>query len=486
MSSLQNQLANFEFSFSDLLLRIDKRNDCFTGRSVVLVVGNTGSGKSTFVNYAVGKRLIRDSKTVFGSVTYSCEDYVMKIGSSATQSETSLFETYYDSTADITYCDCPGFSDTRGALIDIENAFILKSLSSCNTLLKGIVVIISYHSIMSDRGKSLRDAASSVQGIVGDRLHSQKVLDSLLILINRVPKDVCVEDLRTYIGECDDLPFGQEVIRKINIYYIEDDRHDALKKKQIIERMRAFGTFPSAYLSIHLSSTAEALLLLALSTETRRILKEFDDGSSAQLFNYSSAVNFRSVNNALNDVRKLEVLEIDAVKDLITTLLQNLTSKVHAMASSETKLRVLEQINENVSELSSIAISSIIAIKRRVQVREKMRQQEQELQLERQRERERAESQRRAAELAEEERKRLQRERERAQQERDEEVRRLQQASRHQGRVVVCAQLVLHPFFGPMQVQQHVWSCCGSSDINNPTCSAGRYRQEQQHVYFTL
>lgn len=436
-----------------------------------MVVGNTGSGKSTFVNFVVGKHLIPDDKTVLGSTTYSCEDYVMKIGSDPLQSETSNFEFFYDRTSDLTYCDCPGFKDSRGALKDIENAYALKKISSDSTSIKGVVVVISYHSLMSDRGKSLRDVSTSLRGIIGDRMDVH-VFDSLLILVTRVPRDVTLHNLREYMADSGQLPFGAEVLLKVHIYDIEDDREDGLSRFAITQVMRSFKTFPSSYLSMHLSSSAQVALMSALNTEIAR----------NTLSVYLNDWEISGIGRTIKNMHKLDVMKLHLVDNLLSKYLQDLTSQVHTMSRSNANLNGLKKIQTQIPELFNIAGRSIDIIAERLRAEARIKEREEQAQQERERQRVHAEQLRLETERAEQERARLQRERERVQAERDAEERRIR-ASRHQGRVVQCAQLGFHPLFGYVHVQQNVWSCCGSTDMNSSTCAQAR---QQEYITFAL
>jgi ribosome biogenesis GTPase A len=81
-------------------------------QNAVLVVGGTGAGKSTLVNYLVGKRMVRTKVTGSLQYGYTCEDPVVEIGhgfQSMTSSPQAIPLVY--GLRPLTLIDCPGFHD---------------------------------------------------------------------------------------------------------------------------------------------------------------------------------------------------------------------------------------------------------------------------------------------------------------------------------------------------------------------------------------
>ena len=126
-----NEIKNSEYisSLSDILDHSDPevvRND----ESSVLLMGPTGVGKTTLINYLSGANLeCKEYKDKYGS-----PEAVVDVKDSRTdliightpKSQTKIPNKLYDKVKKTTYWDCPGFEDTKGQ--DIANAFYIKKL----------------------------------------------------------------------------------------------------------------------------------------------------------------------------------------------------------------------------------------------------------------------------------------------------------------------------------------------------------------------
>ena len=121
--------SNTVANISDKLSEIDNRISFeVKERHVIMVIGNTGSGKSTLVNYLVGKKMISKKLPTSLRMSVDCYDPVMEIGHGFTSS-TKFPQTYFDSVQKLTYCDCPGFYDSRGSMFDLLNTYCLRRVS---------------------------------------------------------------------------------------------------------------------------------------------------------------------------------------------------------------------------------------------------------------------------------------------------------------------------------------------------------------------
>eukprot|EP00540_Astrosyne_radiata_P007096 CAMPEP_0116825742 /NCGR_PEP_ID=MMETSP0418-20121206/2139_1 /TAXON_ID=1158023 /ORGANISM="Astrosyne radiata, Strain 13vi08-1A" /LENGTH=454 /DNA_ID=CAMNT_0004454293 /DNA_START=1082 /DNA_END=2446 /DNA_ORIENTATION=+ len=166
-----------------------------TGKEVVMVLGNTGAGKSTFLNYLLGCQMeakrakdlgLPGKKRVIRVAPTSNIDEVMPIGHGGA-SKTFMPTIMSDLTnADRVYCDCPGFSDNRGAEINMSNAVNIKRVLQVARDVKAII-LASYSSMFSDRSASLRSLNAMCCQLFGGPDSLIRYQNSLFLGITQAP-----------------------------------------------------------------------------------------------------------------------------------------------------------------------------------------------------------------------------------------------------------------------------------------------------------
>lgn len=114
---------------------------------VILNIGNTGSGKSTFVHFAASDYSKIESVRPKGQKNFKIIDHLDldTTATSTTVSRTIVPEKVTDEDGFIWY-DCPGFSDTRNTSVEILNAFFLKKIVDNASKVK-FVLVVNYASV---------------------------------------------------------------------------------------------------------------------------------------------------------------------------------------------------------------------------------------------------------------------------------------------------------------------------------------------------
>lgn len=116
-------------------------------KDITLLLGNTGSGKTTFIQWFVGDNSKLISKEVEeGTDEYIIEDGNKRIGSLTINSKTTFPELVVDNITNAAYYYCPGFSDTRSTSHDISSTYFIKKLTDHATNIK-IILIVGYPSV---------------------------------------------------------------------------------------------------------------------------------------------------------------------------------------------------------------------------------------------------------------------------------------------------------------------------------------------------
>jgi energy-coupling factor transporter ATP-binding protein EcfA2 len=165
------------------------------GKEVLMVLGNTGTGKSTLLNCLMGceMKLVKPKDLGLSGVKKvvvvdpkSTRPAVVIIGHGK-QSHTFMPLIVPDPDHDRrAYCDCPGFSDNRGAEINIANAINTKRILQQARGVKA-VFLTSYNGLSDDRGRSIEAMANMCLQMFGSADNLSKHKDSVLLGITKAP-----------------------------------------------------------------------------------------------------------------------------------------------------------------------------------------------------------------------------------------------------------------------------------------------------------
>jgi energy-coupling factor transporter ATP-binding protein EcfA2 len=183
-------------------------------KDLVLVVGQTGSGKSTTVNYLLGYPL----KRVHGGkaeleLLQSLKSYA-KMGDDA--ESVTTHPAAYEGPDGFVYCDCPGFKDNRGdeqrVIVSVSTEAVVNRAKS----IRAVIVVVEWGAIDSSRGEGLRDVALTLGALFnpkGQRSNSSVVSNnnndlnlgkSILFVITKanmqdVDHDYCMEKVNNLL-----------------------------------------------------------------------------------------------------------------------------------------------------------------------------------------------------------------------------------------------------------------------------------------------
>ncbi|CAK6587165.1 MAG: hypothetical protein IRF12RH_07155 [Rickettsia helvetica] len=161
--------SQIRFTF-DLLKRGESEiqlNDKY--KDIVLILGNTGAGKTTFTQWIAGDNDKLIAKEVAaGTGEFLIEDN-NRIGNSTITSKTIFPELVVGTKTNTTYYDCPGFSDTRSTSNDIATTYFIKKVIDHAESVK-MIFIINHSSVQKgldrqDFMKLIRHAIDLVKDI---------------------------------------------------------------------------------------------------------------------------------------------------------------------------------------------------------------------------------------------------------------------------------------------------------------------------------
>ena len=161
-----------------------------------LVLGITGSGKSTLIHGLAGKSLVvrrtpdtldRDGRSVIGKLVIEPASDAAAlpgfiIGHGYLAATTTPYS-WRDESNGLVYWDCPGFADSRGAGQDIVNAFAIDQLFTHPSKIK-IMLVVGASEFEVQRGASAFERFKKLTEIMPSRL-----TDALSLVISRAEKE---------------------------------------------------------------------------------------------------------------------------------------------------------------------------------------------------------------------------------------------------------------------------------------------------------
>ena len=158
------------------------------GQSLLVVLGNTGAGKSAFINMLHGCTFGLTDQSKMAVAADSAVSELMRIGHS-NKSETFAPQVEAATAAfgdGYAFADCPGFLDNRGFEINVANAVNVKQAVARAASVR-VVVIINYYSLLADRGKGVKDLLTILSGLFGTGEEVIQHSRSVLLAISQAP-----------------------------------------------------------------------------------------------------------------------------------------------------------------------------------------------------------------------------------------------------------------------------------------------------------
>ncbi|GBO21330.1 hypothetical protein AVEN_267892-1 [Araneus ventricosus] len=151
-------------------------------KDVIMILGITGSGKSTFTQWVAGD----NTKLISKQTGEGTGEYIIEgpgISNSTIKSETIFPELVIDAKTNTAYYDCPGFSDTQGTSHEIAETYFIKKVLDFLENLK-MVFTINHSSVRKgvdrqDFMKLLRHVTDLVKDI-------DKFKDSIAMVATKV------------------------------------------------------------------------------------------------------------------------------------------------------------------------------------------------------------------------------------------------------------------------------------------------------------
>lgn len=154
--------------------------------NIILVIGNTGSGKSTLIHYLAGdnSKLISLESPNPNVIDFIISDQLDPGRDSqfATVSRTLIPEAYVDDEQNV-FCDTPGFGDTRNETVEIAATFLIKSVIKSALNIK-VVMVVNYDSVAGYNRDDFDNLLSRTSQLIKN---VKKFKDSVSLVVTKAP-----------------------------------------------------------------------------------------------------------------------------------------------------------------------------------------------------------------------------------------------------------------------------------------------------------
>ncbi len=164
-----------------LLLDGAEKINSVSEKEMILVLGNTGAGKSTTINYQLGIRMKK--LNLAGEEVAEPEDKAQElaeIGHDIEESKTLYPQIHESDKSKFHYCDCAGFLENRGREEEVLVSVGIRLAVYLAKKITAALVVIDYNTITTDRGAGLIKLGRLISKIFKDPL---KLSESVMFVI---------------------------------------------------------------------------------------------------------------------------------------------------------------------------------------------------------------------------------------------------------------------------------------------------------------
>lgn len=328
-------------------------------QDVTFVLGLTGSGKSTFINYMTGMKFKYGSTTAWSNVK-CIEDESAEVGhthSSCTTKPEMIFH------GGLTFCDCPGFCDNRGIDSDIANIISISHAAKICQNIRGIILCVEYDAFRALRGSLISETIQRVQHFLGQnmKLNVFLLITKAADKINDIP-DRVIEELLEIAKTSNHCEILSDLINIGNIGFyspMEDfkDQSPYIYTRETMEaKLKSFTPIPHLNENFQIPLNQEAVNYIShlLNEAIQTIDPYINQGQFESLFKVTESVS------ALRTLAQGDQFLTKKKEEFESALLLRI-QLMAATGQDESRLNIVLKLFPQFKEIIDNAISRIKA-----------------------------------------------------------------------------------------------------------------------------
>ena len=287
-------------------------------KEAITILGETGTGKSTSINHWMGCQMELRTPEELGVQGVLEEVIVVSPDSDQPEatsighrmvSHTFMPQIIQDPDCNTrVYLDCPGFSDTRGAEINIANAINTRRVLQQARGVKA-VFLTNYRGLSDERGNNIRAIERMCSQMFGgiDNLENHK--DAILIGINRAPLQTRLHRIRAHYTQIGSP--SMKILANRTFLYDPLGRggEDFWSREQFLEEIRQMPCIPQEVAS----NMFQTVLTDSDKTALQRIVTHQVNelGSALEQSDYPAA------SRCWNLIKQLRIIEHGEIAELM-------------------------------------------------------------------------------------------------------------------------------------------------------------------------
>jgi|GEM_PF-3547276 len=317
------------------LLEVEKEAQKVRGKKVILVIGPTGSGKSTAINYLQGRKMEEVINTASDSyfIKVSEDDSIgttipsPRIGFGSS-SETK-FPALYPCGEEYMLCDTAGLLDTHGIESGLTNHVAIDLIVRYAASIEGIIVVTDFNSVKTTRGNSFKTLVNFLNHFTSNASLLEKSVSYLFTRVKSTLSYGQYLDADTIIHNlCETASTLPESDKQLIEGIIRITKSpavwplsclDSMPQEEILRLYRdGEHKIPQEYFNLSLPSTEKALLIELMSKTAKVFIERWQNYGQLQAENITAqrevsanTLKIESLNPLIASIRTLHRLQLE-------------------------------------------------------------------------------------------------------------------------------------------------------------------------------